>query len=118
MAIKSTKQYVFDHQDAVEGFHGNQLVYASWDRHLLFAAPFLLYVSPSMTFRELVEGPLTALIQPDPDASQVKWDEVKWLKANQPFTPDFDATLAGNGIHHKAMLRFDTPGLNSLAPKA
>ncbi|KAF1711476.1 phenol hydroxylase [Pseudoxanthomonas kalamensis DSM 18571] len=117
MAVKSTKPYVFDHKDSVAGFHGNQLVYASWDRHLLFAAPFLLYVSPDMTFRELVNGPITALIQPDPDASQVDWGKVEWLKANRKFTPDFDATLSDNGIHHKAMLRFDTPGLNSLAPQ-
>lgn len=114
MSVKSIKDYEGVPRDLVANFHGKQLVYASWDHHLLFAAPFLLCVPPEMTFREMVDGPLTALIQADPDAGAVDWQKVTWLKSNQPWTPNFDATLAANGIAHKDQIRFATPGLNSL----
>lgn len=118
MAVVSTKPYVGVPRDLVANFNGKQLVYACWDQHLLFAAPFLFCVPPEMSFRELVDGPLTALMQPDPDASAVDWSKVEWLKSNKPFTPDFDASLAANGIGHKEQLRFITPGLNSLLAAA
>ena len=118
MAVVSTKPYVGVPRDLVANFNGKQLVYACWDQHLLFAAPFLSCVPPDMSFRELVDGPLTALMQPDPDAAFVDWSRVEWLKSNQPFMPDFDASLAANGIGHKEQLRFVTPGLNSLLAAA
>lgn len=118
MPVKSTKHYVGTPRDTVANFHGMQVVYASWDKHLLFASPLMFYLSPDMSFRDFVMGPLTALIQPDPDSGKVQWDRVEWLKSSQPFTPDFDASLAANGIAHKAQLRFRTPGLNTLLPGA
>ena len=108
MTVKSTKEYLGVPRDRVANFHGKQLVYASWDHHLLFAAPFLLCVPPQTSFRELVEGPLAALVKPDPDAAAIDWREVEWLKSNQPWTPDFDASLADNGIGHKDQIRFRT----------
>lgn len=118
MAVVSTKPYVGVPRDLVANFNGKQLVYACWDQHLLFASPFLFCVPPEMSFREWVDGPLSALIQPDPDALAVDWSKVEWLKSNKPFTPDFDASLAANGIGHKEQLRFITPGLNSLLAAA
>jgi len=44
----------------------------------------------------------------------IDWTKVEWLKSNQPWTPDFDASLAANGIGHKDQLRLRTAGLNSL----
>lgn len=118
MPVASRKEYIGTSRDSVEHFDGKQLVYASWDHHLLFAAPFLLYAAPEMPFGELVKGPLSALMQPDPDAAAVDWDKVEWLKANQPFTPDFGRSLADNGVTHKTQLRFRTPGLNTLRAAA
>lgn len=115
MPVVSTKEYIAVPRDRVENYHGNQLVYASWDHHQLFAAPFLLHVAPQMLFRELVEGMLTALVQPDPDAQKIDWKKVEWLKSNQPWTPDFERSIADNGIGHKDQIRFRTPGLNSLS---
>lgn len=114
MAVRSTKDYVGVPRDLEENFLGNQIVYASWDKHLLFAAPFLICVPPQMSFRDMVAGPLTMLIGPDADAGAIDWEKVEWLKANEPFTPDFDRSLEENGIAHKSQLRFRTPGLNAI----
>lgn len=114
MTVKSKKDYVGVPRDLVANFGGNQIVYLSWDKHLLFAAPFLICVPPEMPFREFVAGPMTALLAPDADTGAIEWDKVEWLMANHPFVPDFDRSLAENGIAHKAQLRFRTPGLNSI----
>ncbi|MDI4665630.1 phenol hydroxylase subunit P4 [Xanthobacter autotrophicus] len=114
MTVSSTKPYGGIPRDLEANFDGHQLVYVSWDHHLLFAAPFLICVPPETTFRELVEGPLAALLAPDPDAAAIDWSKAGWLKANAPFTPDFKRSLKENGITHKSQLRLRTPGLNSL----
>lgn len=116
MAVTARKPYAFAPRDRVENFGGKQLVYVSWDHHLLFAAPFLICLPPSAPFREMVEGPLTALVQPDPDAASIDWSTVEWLKGNQPWSPDVDASLEANGVGHKCQIRFRTPGLNTLLP--
>lgn len=116
MSVKSTKDYIGVPRDLQANFDGKQLVYVSWDHHLLFAAPFLFCVPPQMTFKELVDGPLKQLSQPDPDAAAVDWAKVEWLKSNQPWTPNFAASLSENGIGHKDQIRFRTPGLNTLTP--
>ena len=118
MPVTSLKSYVGVSRDRVENYNGQQLVYASWDHHLLFASPFILCVSPQMTFGELVAQRLKPLVQADPDAAAVDWQAVQWLKSNQPFTPAFDRTLAENGIAHKEQIRWRTPGLNSLMQAA
>ncbi|MFG1418053.1 phenol hydroxylase subunit P4 [Xanthobacter sp. V0B-10] len=118
MTTTSMKPYVGIARDIEANFGGNRLVYVSWDDHLLFAAPFLICVPPQATFRELVEGPLSALLAPDPDAAVLDWSKVEWLKANAPFTPDFERTLDENGITHKTQLRMRTPGLNALMAEA
>ncbi len=114
MSVTARAPYDFMPRDRVENFHGNQIVYASWDHHLLFAAPFLICIPPETPFRALLDGPLAELLKLDPDAEKIDWSKVEWLKGGQPFTPDFDRSLAENGIAHKELLRFRTPGLNSV----
>ncbi len=118
MPVVATREYVGVPRDVAANFDGKQLVYVSWDRHLLFAAPFLLCVPPEMKFRELLDGPLAMLSQPDPDAAAIDWTQVEWLKSNQPWTPDFGRSLADNGIGHKDQLRFRTQGANTLLTAA
>ena len=118
MPVAAIKDYTAVPRDLVSNFNGKQLVYASWDRHLLFAAPFLLCVPPEMPFGELVSGPLATLVQADPDAAAIDWSAVEWLKSNQPWTPDFAASLAANGIGHKDQIRFRTAGVNTLSAAA
>lgn len=114
MAVTATQPYPALPRDGIEHYHGNQLVYASWDHHLMFAAPFILCLPPETPFGELVSGPITQLIAADPDAPAIDWTQVEWLRANRPFTPDFAKSLAANGVRHKDQLRFRTPGLNTL----
>lgn len=118
MPVIALKEYIGVPRDLVVNFHGKQLVYVSWDQHLLFAAPFLLCVPPEMLFGELLAGPLTALVQADPDAGALDWKQVQWLKSNQPWVPDPGLSLADNGIGHKEQIRFRTPGLNTLSASA
>lgn len=118
MAVAAISEYTATPRDVVANFHGKQLVYVSWDRHLLFAAPFLLCLPPDTIFRDMVMGPLTQLLQADPDAAAIDWASVTWMRGTQPWTPDFDATLDANGITHKTQLRFATSGVNSLVPAA
>lgn len=116
MAVHALKDYSFAPRDLAENFHGKQIVYVTWDHHLLFAAAFLICVPPETPFKDMVGGPLTALLQLDPDAASIDWSKVEWLKSNEPFSPDFSKSLAQNGIRHKDQLRMRTPGLNSLFP--
>ena len=114
MPVTATQEYVGVPRDAVANYNGKQLIYISWDHHLLFAAWLLLCVPPQMSFNSLIET-LQPLLQADPDAASIDWQQVEWLKSNQPWTPDFERSLADNGIDHKHHLRMRTPGLNTLA---
>ena len=114
MAVVSTKDYVGVPRDRVENFNGNRIVYVSWDQHLLFAASFMTCLSPDTLFRDWVQNNVVPLMAPDPDAANVDWSSVTWIKGGEAFRPDWDASLADNGIGHKAHLRFQTPGLNSI----
>jgi phenol hydroxylase P4 protein len=117
MAVKSTKPYHGVPRDSVGNFLGNQIVYFSWDHHLLFAASFQLVVPQGMTVRQLIEGPLSALLAPDPDAASIDWTRAGWLKSGRPWVPDLDRSLVENGVAHKELLRLQTPGLNALGPR-
>lgn len=118
MAVTSTKPFIGVPRDVVANFNGKQIVYVCWDQHLLFATPLLLVVEPGMAFGDLLQNVVKPLIGPDPDAAAVDLRKVEWLKNNQPWTPDFNASLAANGIVHKEQLRFRTPGLNALLAAA
>jgi len=115
MTVTARKPYVGVPRDSLANFHGNQLVYVSWDRHLLFASASIFCVPPQLTFREFVESGVASIVAPDPDAAKIDWHEVEWLKSNEPWVPDFAKSLAANGVGHKDQIRFCTPGLNTLA---
>lgn len=118
MALTSTKPYVAVPRDLVENFNGKQIVYVCWDHHMLFATPLMLVVEPGMSFGDLLENVVKPLIGADPDSAVVDLAKVEWQKAGRSWTPDFGASLAGNGIVHKEQLRFRTPGVNSLLAAA
>lgn len=118
MTLTARKPYRFEPVDGVERYHGNQLLYVSWDHHLMFAAPFILCVSPTLRFSELVDTVIRPLVAADPDAAQVAWLAAEWIKGGQPFAPDFERSLKDNGVGHKDLLRFRTPGLNTLCRTA
>lgn len=114
MPVKAIKPYEFAPQDAIEHFHGKQLLYVGWDDHLMYCSPHTLPLAPDMPFAALVGEVLPAVYGYHPDFAQIDWNAVEWLKSGQPWRPEMDESLAGNGLRHKDVLRLRTPGLNGL----
>ncbi|MDT7837048.1 phenol hydroxylase subunit P4 [Aquabacterium sp. OR-4] len=105
-------------KDSVEHFHGQQLLNIGWDQHLMFATPLCIPVPPGMPFGALVQQVLPGLYGQHPQFAQIDWAATEWLRSGERFTPAMDQSLADNGLGHKAVLRFRTPGLAGLAGAA
>ncbi|MCS0631248.1 phenol hydroxylase subunit P4 [Telluria mixta] len=114
MSVVSVTPYPIDIKDRKEKFHGAQLLYVGWDKHLLFFAPAQFCLPPDTRFRDLCEVHLPVAFSEHPDFASINWEEAKWLKSGQPFEPDLEKTLAANGLDHKDVLRLQTPGLEGL----
>lgn len=114
MAINALNGYVDINKDAVENFHGNQLVYIHWDYHNLYTAAAAFPLPPDMPFSALTEKVLPELYSAHPEFSELSWDKVQWILDDEKFTPDVNASLKDNGIGHKSLLRFITPELNGI----
>ncbi|RTL47486.1 MAG: phenol hydroxylase [Rhodocyclaceae bacterium] len=117
MAVSALRTYVFEPADAEKNFHGLRIVYVGWDKHLMFASPFMLAVTPDSSFGDLVAKNLADAYGAHPDFAKVDWSKVEWLKNSQPWTPDFGKSVDANGIRHKDLLRFRTPGLAGIGGK-
>jgi len=107
-----TPDYKGEVKDRVENFHGNQIVYVGWDRHLMFCAAFAYLVSPEIPFRTLRDEVMPEAFSLHPEWEQINWTETTWLLDGEPFQPQLDVSLKDQGIGHKSLLRFQTPGLN------
>ena len=53
-----------------------------------------------------------------PDFAKVDWAKAEWFKSGQPWQPDMAKSLADNGLRHKDVIRFRTPGLTGLSGTA
>ena len=115
MSVKALYDYPIVPKDTVEQFHGNQLVFIGWDQHLMFCSPIALPLPPALPFAALVEQVLTDAYGQHPEFTRIDWSRVEWLLDGQPFTPNPVAGLRDNGIGHKSVIRFRTPGLNGIA---
>lgn len=115
MAVKAAFEgYTGPIPDAVENFHGNQLVYVAWDNHLMFPSAAALPLPPQMPFGALVKEVLPSVYGPHPDFEKIQWADAKWTVDGKAFTPKLDVSLADNGVGHKALIRLATPGLNGI----
>lgn len=101
--------------DAPTRFHGNHLLYVGWREHLLFCSPICLPLPPDMPFGALVSEVLPGLFGSHPDFAQVDWSRVEWTESGRPLRPDPGKSLADNGLVHKSLLQFRTPGLGGIA---
>ncbi|MBR0565605.1 phenol hydroxylase subunit P4 [Azoarcus sp. L1K30] len=101
-------------KDAAANFHGMQVVYFCWDRHLMFYAPVAKLLPPSMSFQEVIDKELTDTYSRHPDFARIDWAAVQWSKDGEAFTPARDKSLLDNGITHKTAVHFITPGLDGL----
>ena len=112
MSVVALKEYKGEVRDSVDRFHGNQLVYVHWEKHLSFCAPLAFPLPPGMPFGAItsdVVGPIYGL---HPDWAKIAWSKANWTLDGKPFTPDPAKSLADNGIGHKSVLRLTTPGLS------
>jgi phenol hydroxylase P4 protein len=114
MPVIAIKPFIGVPKDTADKFHGNQLLYVGWDRHLMFYAPICLCLPPATLFGDLVKGPLSEAFSPHSEWSKIDWSAAKWLRSGEAFRPDFTKSLADNGLGHKEVLRLQTPGLNGI----
>lgn len=114
MSVVAIGDYKFPPADTVDKFHGNQVLYVSWDKHLMFCAPFALPLPPTISFGSLLKDVLPGSFGYHPDFRQIDWNKVTWIKSGQPWQPDYSKSLAENGLVHKDLIRFQTPGLNGI----
>ncbi|ABM95237.1 MULTISPECIES: phenol hydroxylase subunit P4 [Methylibium] len=101
-------------EDTEDKFHGNRLLYICWDEHLLFCAPVALPLPATMPFGALQSQVLPGIYGSHPDFAQVDWSKAVWTHGSEPFQPDPEKSLADNGLVHKSVIRFRTPGLHGI----
>lgn len=115
MPVKALRDdYHGEMKGRVENYHGQQLFSILWDQHLMFATPYCFTVDPDSKFGEIVHDLLPGLYGHHPDFAQIDWNTAGWIMSGKPFKPDFDKSIADNGIPHKAVVRFRTPELTGL----
>ncbi|HEU0201696.1 MAG TPA: phenol hydroxylase subunit P4 [Burkholderiaceae bacterium] len=100
--------------DGEDRFHGKRLLYIGWEDHLLFCAPVCLPLPPEMPFGALLSDVLPGVYGSHPDFAQIDWAKVEWFDSGRPFKPDAGKSLAANGLGHKSVIRFRTPGLTGI----
>lgn len=113
MAVTALKPYNFPPQDSVDKFPA-PLLYLGWEDHLMFCAPFCLPLPPDMPFGAVIEGVLPGVYGEHPDFAKIDWTRAEWFKSGQPWSPDPAKSLADNGLGHKDVIRFRTPGLTGI----
>lgn len=118
MPVQAMYGYRATPRDLQENFHGSQLVYIGWDQHLMFCSPVCLPLPPFMPFGVLVKDVLPEIYASHPDWTHVEWNSVEWIVDGKTFAPDMGASLADQGIGHKSLIRFRTPGLNGIGGAA
>ena len=113
MSVVALERYSFPAKDARENFPA-PLLYIGWEDHLMICAPVCLPLPPDMPFGALPTAVLPGVYGYHPDFAKIDWSKVEWLKSGKPWTPDPAKSLAENGLGHKDVIRFRTPGLNGL----
>lgn len=118
MAVKHLgERYEFPPANAVENYGGAINLYFVWEDHLLFVCPMAVPVPPDMPFRVFVDEVMTLCYAAHPDFEKIDWEAVEWTYEGKSWKPDFDATLAENGLRHMSFFRFRTPGLTGLSDR-
>jgi phenol/toluene 2-monooxygenase (NADH) P4/A4 len=113
MSVVATKPYAPPARDLRENFPA-PLLYIGWDDHLMFAAPYCLPLPPDMPFGAIPSAVLPGIYGYHPDFAKIDWQAAQWFKSGRPWQPDFEKSLADNGLTHKDVIRFRTPGLTGI----
>ncbi|MBY0454356.1 MAG: phenol hydroxylase subunit P4 [Burkholderiaceae bacterium] len=114
MSVTALKPYDFPAKDVRANFPA-PLLYIGWEDHLLFCAPVALPLPPEMPFGALGQAVLPGVYGYHPDFAKIDWNTVEWFKSGQAWTPDPAQSLQDNGLKHKDVIRFRTPGLTGIA---
>ena len=115
MTVRALKAgYTGEIKDRVENFHGQQLLYIGWEDHLMYCAPLCIPVPPDLPFAALTTEIIPGLYPAHPDTAKIDWSSVEWFRSGESFRPDPARSITDNGLGHKAILRFRTPGLTGI----
>jgi phenol hydroxylase P4 protein len=115
MTVHSLGPYEFESRDALGKYQGKQLIFVNWEKHRMFSRPFVLALDPQTPFSVLLDKYIPETYAYHPDYAHIDWSKVTWQNSNRSFAPDPAKSLAQNGIGHKDLIRFTTPGLDGLA---
>ena len=113
MSVVALERYEFPARDVRENFPA-PLLYIGWEDHLMICAPVCLPLPPDMPFGALATQVLPGVYGEHPDFAKIDWTTVQWLKSGEPWTPDPARSLTVNGLKHKDVIRFRTPGLTGI----
>ncbi|QHE83869.1 phenol hydroxylase subunit P4 [Hydrogenophaga sp. BPS33] len=113
MSVVAIGAYDFPAKDVRENFPA-PLLYIGWDDHLMVCSPVCLPLPPDMPFGALSTAVLPGVYGEHPDFEKIDWAQVEWLKSGRPWAPDPAKSLAENGLTHKNVIRFRTPGLTGI----
>ncbi len=114
MAVVAIEKYEFSPADSQEKFNGNQVLYIGWEDHLMFCAPFAFAFPPTMIFKEILDKVIPDAFGYHPETSKIDWSQAEWFKSGKSWKPDVNKSLVENGLKHKDVLRFKTPGLKGI----
>lgn len=117
MAVAALSTYEFAPKDSVDKIPA-PLLFIGWEDHKMLCAPFAVPLPPTMKFADMCHGALPGMFGAHPDFAKVDWATAEWFKSGQPWQPDMDKSLADNGLRHKDVIRFRTPGLTGLGGSA
>ncbi|MGB8736531.1 MAG: phenol hydroxylase subunit P4 [Rhodomicrobium sp.] len=107
-----------EYRDVEKNFHGNALIYVHWEKHLSFCAALAFPLPLAMPFAAFVNEVVKPHYAAHPDASRADWSDVQWMIDGRRVNPQFDKSLAENGMHHKSLVRFWTPGFDGFRGSA
>jgi phenol hydroxylase P4 protein len=105
-------------RDLEKNFHGNALVYVHWEQHLSFCSALAFPLPLAMPFGALVSEVIAPHYAAHPDAARIDWNAAVWMIDGQKVQPDFAKSLGENGMRHKSLVRFWTPGLEGFKGSA
>lgn len=112
--IAITPDYRGEIRDRVENYHGNQLLFIGWEDHNMFCSPVCVMVQPNQPFSVLLDEIMPTIYAAHPDWEKIDWQRVQWRHSGAAFNPVADKSMQENGLLHKALISFKTPGLTGI----
>lgn len=113
MTLATLDTYDFPAKDKRENFPA-PLLYIGWEDHMSFCSPVCVPLPGDTPFGALTEQVLPGIYGQHPDFARIDWAQAEWFRSGQAWRPDPALSLADNGLGHKDVIRFRTPGLTGI----